>query len=87
MGKEAISIYIHESDSLSVDNVISQQLMEYSKNTLSSYISAYIEVYSREYVLIRAIGSWKQALNNEKHVGIVFMNLIKSFKMLCHILY
>lgn len=56
---------------------MSNQLTEHFQNKLLSYLAAYREGY-RTHVLIGAIESWKQVLDNVKHVIIVLMDINKE---------
>ena len=51
---------------------------------LSRYISAYRENYSTNHVLMRLIESWRNALDNNKIVGTILMDLSKAFDCIPH---
>ena len=51
---------------------------------LSSFISAYWQNYSTQYVLIRLLEEWKQGLDNIFVLGGVFMDLSKAFDCIPH---
>ena len=51
---------------------------------LSRYMSAYRENHSTNHVLIRLTESWRNALDNNKLVGTVFMDLSKAFDCIPH---
>ncbi len=57
---------------------MSDQLMEHFKNTLSPNLSGQREGYSTN----RAIEGGKQALDNEKHIDIILLDLSKVFDTL-----
>ena len=68
------------------ENFMSEQLMTHLLNKLSPYLAAYRKGYSTQHVLIRAVESWKLALDKGEHVGIVLMDLSKAFDALPHAL-
>ena len=64
--------------------IIHKQILEYIEHKLSPYISAYRQGHSTQHVLIRLIEEWKQALDNNKFVGAVLMDLLKAFDCIPH---
>ena len=53
-------------------------------NFLSDFISACRKAYSTNHVLLRLIGKWKAALDNNLFAGAVLMDLSKAFDCISH---
>ena len=55
---------------------------------MSNYISRYVSVYRKgcnsQHVLIRLLEEWRQHLDNNNVVGVVFMDLSKAFNCVPH---
>ena len=51
---------------------------------LSNFVSAYRKHYSANHVLISLTENWKKNLNNNKIVGVNFMDLSKAFDCIPH---
>ena len=60
------------------------QLMLFTENHLSVFLSAYRSSYSSQHVLIRLIEEWRQKLNSDHFVGAVLMDLSKAFYCIPH---
>ncbi len=56
--------------------------MEYLKSIFNDILCAYRKKYGTEHVLIKLIDSWKCALDENKFVGTVLMDLYKAFDFL-----
>lgn len=72
------------SDSKVPEGMLSDQLTVFFSDKLSSRLSAYRQGYSTQHVLMRAVEDWKNALDDNKYVGIVMMDLSKAFDSLAH---
>ncbi len=58
--------------------------MEYFKSIFNDMLCAYRKKYGTEHVLIKLIDSWKCALDENKFVGTVLMDLSKAFDCIPH---
>ena len=59
-------------------------MIPYTNKFLSKFISAYRKTYSSSHVLLRLIEDWKKALDQQKLVGAVLMDLSKAFDCIPH---
>ena len=75
---------ILSSTSKIFENVISEQMMEHIKELLSTDLSAYRKNYSCNNVLIKCVENWRKALDDNKHVGCILIDLSKAFDSLPH---
>ena len=66
------------------ESILHEQMIPWIESTLSEYTSAFRPGHSCQYVLIRLIETWKEALDNGKYVGTVLMDLSKAFDSLPH---
>ena len=66
------------------ESQIVTQINEYFKDVFSKKLSAFRKSFSCEHVLINATEEWKSALDNNKCVGTVLMDLSKAFDCLPH---
>ncbi len=66
------------------ETIVANQLMEYFKSIFDDMLCAYRKKYGTEHVLIRLIDSWKCALDENKFVGTVLMDLSKAFDCIPH---
>jgi hypothetical protein len=66
------------------ETIVADQLMDYYKVIFNDMLCAYRKKYGTEHVLIKLIDSWKQALDNNKFVGTVLMDLSKAFDCIPH---
>ena len=67
-----------------VEGIICDQMMDYLSNILSSSLSAYRKKYSCVNVLLKCSEEWKKALDENKVIGCVLMDLSKAFDMIPH---
>ena len=67
-----------------IGKVLQNQIVSFSGNFLSPYISAYRKAHSTQHVLIRLIEEWKFGLDNGYFVGAVLMDLSKAFDCVPH---
>ncbi len=56
----------------------------YFKYIFNDMLCAYRNKYDTEHVLIKLIDSWKCALNQDKFVGTLLMDLSKAFDCIPH---
>ena len=66
------------------ETVISEQLACYFEVIFNDMLCAYRKKYGCEHVLIKLIDSWKRALDQDKFVGAIFMDLSKAFDCVPH---
>ena len=59
-------------------------MIPYFINILSNFLSAYIERYSCQHVLLRLIKTWLKCLDENNLVGAILMDLSKAFDCLPH---
>jgi hypothetical protein len=67
-----------------IENIMCDQLMVYLNDVMSREISAYRRMYSTNNVIIKCCEEWKYALDNNKVVGCVAMDLSKAFDSIPH---
>ena len=58
--------------------------MSYFNKYLSPFISAYRKNYSTQQVLIRLLEEWREKLERNFSVGVVLMDLSKTFDCIPH---
>ena len=63
---------------------INLQLTEYFSQHFNVYLSAFRPGYGCQSTLLRVIEDWKQALDNNKYVAAILMDLSKAFDCLPH---
>ncbi len=66
------------------ETIVADKLMEYFKSIFNDMLCAYRKKYGTDYVLIKLIDSWKCALDENKFVGTVLMDLSKAFDCISH---
>ena len=66
------------------ETIIANQLQEYFISIFDKMLCAYRKKYGTEHVLIKLIDSWKYALDENKFVGTVLMDLSKAFDCIPH---
>ena len=66
------------------ESILNDQLCDYFKSIFDVFLSAYRKGYSCQSVLIKFIEDWKDALDNGKIVGALFMDLSKAFDCMPH---
>jgi len=67
-----------------LEKVIHEQLLPFLENILDPRMMACCKMYSCQQVLLRLVEDWKQALENNKYVVAMFMDLSKAFDCLPH---
>ena len=60
------------------EKVIHEQLMPFLENILDPRMAAYRKMYSCQHVLLRLVEEWKQALENNKYVAAMLIDLSKA---------
>jgi hypothetical protein len=66
------------------ETIICEQLMSYFTTIFSDMLCAYRTKYSCEHVLVKLLDSWKKALDSNKFVGVMSMDLSKAFDCIPH---
>jgi hypothetical protein len=66
------------------ETIVADQLMAYYRTIFNDMLCAYRKKYGTQHVLIKLIDSWKQALDDDKFVGTVLMDLSKAFDCIPH---
>jgi hypothetical protein len=66
------------------ETIVADQLMAYYRTIFNDMLCAYRKKYGTQHVLIKLIDSWKQALDDDKFVGTVLMDLSKAFDCMPH---
>ena len=67
-----------------LEKVIHKQLLPFLENILDPRMVAYRKMYSCQHLRLRLVEDWKQALENNKHVAAMLMDLSKAFDCLPH---
>ena len=65
------------------ESITADQLMRHF-NPLFNKLCAYRKKYGCDHVLIKLVESWKEALENDRFVGTVLMDLSKAFDCIPH---
>ncbi len=60
------------------------QMIQFMNDKLYDLLSAYRNDYSTQHVLLHAIEEWKVTLDNGQQVGVVLMDLSKTFDAIPH---
>ena len=60
------------------------QMLPFTDNLISSFLSAYCSRYSTQHVLLRLIEQWRACLDQNKVDGGILMDLSKAFDCLPH---
>ena len=66
------------------ESIMAEQLTTYFEHILSPLLSAYRKGYSCQHVILRLTELWRNALDNNKYVGTVAMDLSKAFDCMPH---
>ena len=66
------------------ESVMNDQLSDHFVYIFEHMLSAYRKRYSCQTVLLKCIQDWKAALDKNKFVGVLFMDLSKAFDCLPH---
>ena len=66
------------------ENILKIQLAEKMNNLFYPFISAYIESYNIQHVLIRLIEEWRKNLDINYFIGAFLMDLSKTFDCITH---
>ena len=66
------------------ETIMAEQLITYFEHILSPLLSAYRKGYSCQHVILRLTELWRDALDNDKYVGTVAMDLSKAFDCMPH---
>ena len=64
------------------ESLLNEQLIEYFYELFNVFLSAFLNNYSCQSLLITMIDDWKIALNKNHVIGAVFMDLSKAFDCL-----
>lgn len=67
-----------------LEKLLHKQMLPFLDQILDPRMAAYRQGYSCQYVLLRLIEDWKKALEENKHVGAILMDLSKAFDCLPH---
>ena len=65
-------------------SIMAEQLTTYCEHIQSPLLSAYRNGYSCQHVILRLTELWRNALDNNKYVGTVAMDLSKAFDCMPH---
>ena len=66
------------------ERAINAQLMNFFETKFHTYLSAFRPGYGCQSTLLRIIEDWKQALDDNKYVAAILMDLSKAFDCLPH---
>lgn len=66
------------------ESIISEQLMALFNTIFDDMLCAYRKRYSCDHALIKVVDSWKRALDENKFVGVISMDLSKAFDCIPH---
>ena len=66
------------------EGIMCDQLLKHVSSSLSNNLSAYRKTYSCNNVLVKCIENWREALDNNSHVGCILIDLSKAFDSLPH---
>jgi hypothetical protein len=67
------------------ERAIHEQLTEYFNNHFHPFLSAFRSGYGCNTTLLKIIEDWKQALDQNKYIAAILMDLSKAFDCLPHI--
>ena len=70
--------------SKSFERLITEQLTNYFEAILSPLLSAYRKGYSCQYVILNLTEYWRRALDDNKCIGIIAMDLSRAFDCMPH---
>ncbi len=66
------------------ETIVAEQLRAYFENVFNNLLCAYRKKYGCEHVLLKLIDSRKYALDNDKFVGTLLIDLLKAFDCIPH---
>jgi hypothetical protein len=66
------------------ERIIHSQLSGYVEQHFNPYLAAFRHGYGCQSVLLRLLDDWRQALDNNKYVGAILMDLSKAFDCIPH---
>lgn len=66
------------------ETILKNQIVPYTDECLSIFVSAYRKNYSTQHVLIRLLEEWRMNLDSGKIVGAILMDLSKAFDCIPH---
>ena len=66
------------------ERLLGRQTYDAKTRILHDGVSAYRINYNCQSVLIHAVETWRKALDQKKHVGILLMDLSKAFDLISH---
>ena len=66
------------------ESIMAEQLTAYFEHILSPLLSAYRKGYSCQHVILRLTELWRNALDNNKYIGTIAMDLSKAFDCMPH---
>ena len=66
------------------EGILCDQLLSFISSSLSLDLSAYRKSYSCNNVLVKCLENWRHAVDNNKHVGCILIDLSKAFDCLPH---
>ena len=66
------------------ERLLSEQLSDHFNSIFHDYLSAFRASYGCQTTLLRLVEDWKQALDQNMHVGAVLMDLSKAFDCIPH---
>ncbi len=66
------------------ETIVAEQLRAYFENIFNNLLSAYNKMYGCEHLLVKLIDSWKYAIDNDKFVGTLLIDLLKAFDCIPH---
>ena len=64
--------------------ILYNQLLSFISSSLSTDLSAYRKSNSSSNGLVKCVENWRQAIDNNQHVGYILINLSKAFDCLPH---
>ena len=67
-----------------IEKIIFNQISNFMEERFSNLLTGFRKNHNTQDSLIKMIESWKKALDNNKNIGIIFMDLSKAFDTLNH---
>ena len=64
--------------------ILNKQIDSFMKNKFSPYLCGFRKNHNAQYSLLKMIENWKKRLDNGEKVGVIFMDLSKSFDTINH---
>jgi len=77
-------VSILNSTSKIFENILNKQLLDHFSNIFHDFLSAFRPGYGCQTTLLRLVEDWKAALDNNKYVAAILMDLSKAFDCLPH---